>query len=168
MAECNARVADGVEAFAGTVKGHSLQLHPVEVMNGANGNGYVIKGKPGCYSFMPTSETPTAVDNDLHGGNSATLARYAAFYVLAVKDDVLGFYRVKDDTGFDSHTAFLENPNLDADVKMISMTFDDATGIEEPASNLSQSKAVIYDLSGRRVERMQKGIYVINGKKVLM
>jgi hypothetical protein len=88
--------------------------------------------------------------------------------VLAVKDDVLGFYRVKDDTGFDSHTAFLENPNLDADVKMISMTFDDATGIEEPASNLSQSKAVIYDLSGRRVERMQKGIYVINGKKVLM
>ena len=26
---------------------------------------------------------------------------------------------------------------------------------------------VIYDLSGRRVEKMVKGIYIVNGKKVL-
>ena len=40
------------------------------------------------------------------------------------------------------------------------------TGISRTAESQQQENAV-YDLSGRRVERMQKGIYIINGKKVL-
>ena len=40
------------------------------------------------------------------------------------------------------------------------------TGIGRLAAD-GQQESVIYDLSGRRVDCMQKGIYVINGKKVL-
>ncbi len=43
---------------------------------------------------------------------------------------------------------------------------DGVTGIE--AVEASDAEAVIYDLSGRRVEKAVKGIYVINGKKVLV
>ena len=169
-------VAEGVKAYAGTVKGHSLQLHPVEVMNGHNGNGYVIKGEPGYYSFMPTSEEPTDVENDLHGGSEVCDVRWAIYYVLAVKDDVLGFYKV-DQSGdaFDSHTAFLVDPQLDEDVEMINIIFDDeTTGIEtvHKAEPIAHSK--VYDLSGRSVEKLQngrssllKGVYIVNGKKVL-
>ena len=42
---------------------------------------------------------------------------------------------------------------------------DDPTGIE---SVESQVEAVIYDLSGRRVQKMEKGIYIVNGKKVVI
>ena len=30
------------------------------------------------------------------------------------------------------------------------------------------AELVIYDLTGRRVEKMEKGIYIVNGKKVLV
>lgn len=160
-----ARVADGVKAYAGTVKGHSLQLHPVEVMNG--NYGYVIKGEPGYYSFMPTTEEPTAVENDLGGGSDVIDVRWGTYYALAVKDDVLGFYRVDSGNGIDSHTAVLSNPNFDADVKMLTLSFDDETGIEAVNGAESEVHGGIYDLSGRSIEKMRKGVYIVNGKKIL-
>ncbi len=43
------------------------------------------------------------------------------------------------------------------------------TGIMETMADAQQSTDDnIYDLSGRRVEKMQKGIYIVNGKKVLV
>ena len=39
------------------------------------------------------------------------------------------------------------------------------TGIE--SLNGDEQETVIYDLGGRRVQKAQKGIYIINGKKVL-
>ena len=39
--------------------------------------------------------------------------------------------------------------------------------IEQGIANLEvEADAVIYDLTGRRVEKMEKGIYIVNGKKV--
>ena len=41
----------------------------------------------------------------------------------------------------------------------------ESTGVE----NINvQESAVIYDLLGRRVEKMEKGLYIVNGKKVLV
>ena len=40
------------------------------------------------------------------------------------------------------------------------------TGIENSELNVENS-AVIYDLLGRRVEKMEKGIYIVNGKKII-
>ena len=42
---------------------------------------------------------------------------------------------------------------------------ENGTGIE----NINvQGSAVIYDLLGRRVEKMEKGLYIVNGKKILV
>ena len=42
---------------------------------------------------------------------------------------------------------------------------NDPTGISGiPAIN---ADATIYDLSGRRVEKATKGVYIVNGKKVI-
>ena len=165
---CNARVAEGVNAYAGTINGHTLQLHPVEVMNGANGNGYVIEGNPGYCSFMPTNEPFTNVENDLQGGNSVVDVRYGTYYILGVRDDVVGFYRVPNyGDALDSHIAYLHNPYLDADVDVITMTYDDGTGIVDVESSTSDVHSPIYDLSGRRVGKATKGVHIIKGKKVL-
>ena len=42
---------------------------------------------------------------------------------------------------------------------------DDVDGIK---SVESEAKSVIYDLQGRRVQKMEKGLYIVNGKKVLV
>lgn len=57
-------------------------------------------------------------------------------------------------------------PTQDAKVKAIKVVFDgEATGIQEITSD--NTKAEIFDLSGRRVAKTQKGVYIINGKKVI-
>lgn len=45
--------------------------------------------------------------------------------------------------------------------------FGTETGIEDINGAETETNAVIYDLSGRRVQNAQKGIYIINGKKVI-
>ena len=44
----------------------------------------------------------------------------------------------------------------------------EATGIKSLTPALSQGEEVYYDLSGRRVEKPTKGVYIVNGKKVLV
>lgn len=57
-------------------------------------------------------------------------------------------------------------PTQDAKVKAIKVVFDgEATGIKEITSE--NTKAEIFDLSGRRVAKAQKGVYIVNGKKVI-
>ena len=43
----------------------------------------------------------------------------------------------------------------------------DATAIES-VENEQQGEAVYYDLSGRRVQNPEKGIYIVNGRKVFI
>ncbi len=45
-------------------------------------------------------------------------------------------------------------------------TYGNADGIIEVKADATHQQTGIYDLTGRRVEKMQKGIYIVNGKKV--
>ena len=49
----------------------------------------------------------------------------------------------------------------------ISFDFGTETGISEVKGEYENVKTEIYDLSGRKVENAQKGIFVVNGKKVI-
>ena len=44
---------------------------------------------------------------------------------------------------------------------------DSETGIDELKSENANVKTAVYDLSGRRVQKAQKGLYIVNGKKVI-
>ena len=53
-------------------------------------------------------------------------------------------------------------------VKAFFFADDDATGIgEELRMKNEESSGLIFNLAGQRVSKMQKGINIINGKKVL-
>ena len=55
----------------------------------------------------------------------------------------------------------VENPS----VKMLVNIDDKETGVENVNVNVNDN--TIYDLSGRRISEAQKGVYIVNGKKVL-
>jgi len=51
----------------------------------------------------------------------------------------------------------------------ISLSNDVLTGVQHVVANAQNGKKAIYDLSGRRVQKLSnKGLYIINGKKVLV
>ena len=51
--------------------------------------------------------------------------------------------------------------------KIVALT-DEETGIEELKSENGNVKTAIFDLSGRRVQKAQKGIFIQNEKKVII
>lgn len=51
---------------------------------------------------------------------------------------------------------------------MVSLQIDDATGISSLATDAQELQTGIYDLSGRRVTNPSRGLYIINGKKVVV
>ena len=50
-------------------------------------------------------------------------------------------------------------------VKGYAIEWDDATGLND-LSDLMDSNDLIYNLAGQRVNKAQKGIYIVNGKKI--
>ena len=102
--------------------------------------------------------------NDLKG--TAEDIEAAGKYVLAKPEGKpVGFY-LADKGTIKAGKAYLENDsNTGPLVKAFYFTEEDATGIENV--NYNDNQEVIYDLNGRRVSKAQKGIYIINGKKVL-
>lgn len=56
--------------------------------------------------------------------------------------------------------------NTPSEVRFV-INNSDATAIDELKAENGNVKAEVYDLSGRRVEKAVKGIYVVNGKKVV-
>lgn len=66
-----------------------------------------------------------------------------------------------------SYRAYLDLSSLGSEAKAISMSFDDSetTGIRE-VNTADSSDTPIYDLTGRRINKPQRGqIYIQNGKK---
>ena len=56
------------------------------------------------------------------------------------------------------------------EVKSVNMNFDDTTGIKftESTEKTEGTEGAIYNLQGQRLNGMQKGINIVNGKKVLI
>ena len=86
-------------------------------------------------------------------------------YVLQTLNGVQAFYAVSnaDPVNAPAYRAYLTAPAAGANA----FFFDfDTTGINA-IDALTNGNAVIYDLQGRRVNKAEKGIYIVNGKKVV-
>ena len=84
----------------------------------------------------------------------------------------IGFYKVKSNvTNIPGNKAFLVLTNAEAQAKGFVLEFEDGgtTGIETiENSKHSTDDGVYYDLQGRRVENPTRGVYIVNGKKVVI
>lgn len=172
----------GVEAYIATgVNGDYLQMEQVKGTLPAE-TGVILKAAEGEYAFIhSTEETADVSDNLLEGTTVDTYVAGPA-YVLANETKGVGLYKAtlnKDGAGADGTTHFKNNANkaylpasaVASNAPMFSFSRggdeEDTTGIEYSSPLNSMPSTAIYDLTGRRVEKMEKGIYIVNGKKVI-
>lgn len=163
-----------------TVSKEWAQMEKVTGILPAN-TGVVVKGE-GEYEFVYTQESATAnVEGNFLWGTAEDTYIAGDAYVLANSANGIGLYGAilnKDAEGNDGTTHFKNNANrayLPADVVPASVAlsagfrfdFGGTTAIEEVETE--NAETVIYDLTGRRVNEITKaGVYVVNGRKVLV
>lgn len=91
-------------------------------------------------------------------------------FILANGSHGIGFYTLSEAGTLAAGKAYLQLPTANvAGVKALNIVLDDdeATDIT-PIPTFAQGKETIYNLSGQRVGKTQKGLYIINGKKVFI
>ncbi|MBP5630773.1 MAG: hypothetical protein J6W97_04360, partial [Bacteroidaceae bacterium] len=136
----------------------SSWLNLTEIENVPAETPVVLKGT--YYNKLAQDLPAINVANDLKG-TDAELEADGTMYVLAVKNEQIGFYKA---TGtIPAGKAYFQSTS---GVKAFFFADDDATGINNVDANLNANDA-IFNLAGQRVSKMQKGINIINGKKVL-
>ena len=154
-------VPEGVEAFTGTIEIQGwLTLNPIGATIPA-WEPVILKGVAGIYSFTPAADADNIADNVLKGASEDIQAN--GQYILAQPEgEDVGFYKATTGT-IKAGKAYLESAS---GVKAFYFAGDEATGIAE-VENAVENR-VIYNLAGQRLQKMQKGINIMNGKKVLV
>ena len=127
------------------------------------------------YIFTSTGTVPNAAPADLvegamHGTySSATLTSASNAYVLQNGGDGLGFYKVgATDITVPAYRAYLVAQG-EAHVLTIDFGNGDVTSIREIANSQKPlANSQYYDLQGRKVAQPTRGLYIVNGKKVVI
>ena len=90
------------------------------------------------------------------------------YYVLGVKDGKIGLVETSN-TFFPANTAYyyLDESRKQGNPSGFLGLADDVDAINNVTFNENE-EMTIYDLQGRRVQHPVKGIYIINGKKVMV
>ena len=128
-----------------------------EIENVPAGTPVVLKGT--YYNKIAADLPAVNIANDLKGTDADTEAD-GTMYILAKVDDVVAFYKA---TGtIPAGKAYYQSTS---GVKAFYFGEDEATGIANVEKSVENG--AIYNLAGQRLQKMQKGINIINGKKVL-
>ena len=169
-----AEIPQDVEVYvAEKADGDCLKMKSVEGVLPAM-TGVIVKANEGTYAFIQSEDTPAEIgENLLVGSVVNTMVRAdenTSYYILAAPDEnnnEVGMYRVElvgDKFECMANKAYLPISSAHA---RIYFDFGTETGIGEVKTENGEQKAEIYDLSGRKVQNAQKGIFIVNGKKVI-
>ena len=152
-------IPTGVIAYTAEDKGEFLTLTAIEGGIIPAEAGVILAGEAGTYNFEIT--TGGNVEGNALIGQATAQTRPTGSYILATGSAGVGFYADGAQTipGFKAYL-----PAGTGDVK--AFRFNDATAIDAISNELSQS--AVYDLQGRRVSQPAHGLYIVNGKKVVI
>ena len=170
-------VPAGVEAYivTGTDNNYAQMTQVIDVIPAATPVILKNVGSEPAYTFAYTEDAATTdVTANKLEGSIADRYVVADAYVLGIDNEEVGLYTATKNQL--SNTAFKNNANKaylpkTTGMNAVSYSFrfgEGTTGIDQITENREQSTA-IYDLTGRRVEAISApGIYIVNGKKVLV
>ena len=143
------------------------------------GEGLVLKGTAGDEVFIAAAASGTAIDgNKMKGCTAKTAinnetANKDYFYVLSATAAVfqnIGTWCASNTLNIPAGKAYLDLTGVSLSSHALDISFEDenTTAISEVSNSKLQASGDYYDLSGRRVAQPTRGLYIVNGKKVII
>ena len=167
----NATIPDGLTAYTATDSVESVKLTAKEGRKIAAGEGVVLKGNKGTYTFVAAEGNVSATaGNRMVGVTKDTKLTAGNAYMLTRKKDngSIAFRLLKTNYTLEANRAYLEVDGSANTRELIPALWDDnATGIDNIAKDEATATGAIYNLAGQKLMRAQKGINIINGKLVI-
>ena len=183
------KVADPVHTF-GIYK---FKVESIDMHGGASGdesyvpadNGVLIEARQGSslpsdfyYAIGEKDNTPYTITNNMMTGvtvkktviNSTTAD---PLYAMSKSEGLLKLIKPGTSFNFPVHKAYARPIDIFSGAAKVQPVFDEednnnVTGIENIENTTTTDKNVYYNLQGQRVENPQHGVFILNGKKVIL
>ena len=166
----------GVTAYIAT-QVNAKTIHLEEVLDAPARTPLVIQAEAGSYTLERDyaglyNDIVAATPNLLKSSNGTVTGDLSTIFALGVgktgeNEGKIGFYLVDDGVAVPAGKAYMV---VQAGGGVKGFTFDGlATGINTVANSQQPiANSPIYNLSGQRMSKMQRGVNIVNGKKVLV
>lgn len=142
------------------------------------GTPVIVKAAQGSYTLAITMDDTDAkepLDDSLLKGNfvSQTLTQGTTTkkFIFANGTNGVGFYLMDESGTIGANKCWMEwtVPAGQAEVRSFVISFDDATGISDIIPETDENRThLIYNISGQRLNKPQKGLNIIGNKKVII
>ena len=157
---------ENTTVFQAALSGSSLTLTEVPNREIPATKAVILKSSSATITLTPASTTETLEGNELQGTATSITNPGNAYVLNKTATNGVGFYKLSATATIGANKAYLmySGPSLARGY----FGFDETTGIEMPTAEVIDADAVVYDLQGRRVAQPTKGLYIVNGKKVII
>jgi hypothetical protein len=166
-----------IEAYIATTKGDGTGVNFTRKYKIPARTGVLLHADGGATVDIPsvTGAADKVDGNKFVKGSGSAVSSYDEdnyYYILNNKGGNLGFYKANGQT-VAANRAYIsilksESASVKEFIALPGFEEDDATSLsEELRMKNEESDNVIYNLAGQRLQKMQKGINIVNGKKVL-
>lgn len=168
---CNVVAPDDVKVYTAKVN----EAKSAVVLTEVPANSVIAKGTPvlvgaeaGSYTFAASAgEAASFENNDLKAATADTKGDGSTIYALVEQDGEAVFAPLKEGVAVSVGHAYLELPAASA-TRFYSIQFGgETTGINE-VNAAAKADGAYYTLQGVKTSKAAKGIYIHNGKKVVI
>ena len=168
----NVKLPSGVTAYTAKVSGNYVNFTEVESGEIPANKGVLLQGPAGEITLDVIATATALGSNDFKVNTSGATfdAAENTTYFAMVKDSELTFGTVNPaSVAIPANKAYLAVPaavSVETGARLIAIFDGEATAI----NTVENAKAgnTIYNLNGQRVDKAQKGLYIVNGKKTIV
>ena len=163
----NISFGSGLKAYVVSAVGAD-NVTLTEITKAPAGVGVILKGAAGSYELTKEATADAITNNRLSPSLYGTITSNNKYdvYALAKKNDVVGFYKVQAGVTVPEGKCYISVSKSNEARDFLGFIEENATRIN--AVENGQSVDEVFDLQGRQVKQPTKGLYIKNGKKVII
>ena len=151
-------------AYTATKVGNVVKFNKVTGKVPAN-EGLLVRGES---ASVPVCASAEPVENLLEGVTEETVKDANSIFVLMKGASGIGFYKNTNDFTLRANSAYLPAEDVEGSTARVFIALDDETTGIADVKAVKEDAEGMFDLQGRKIAKPTKGLYIVNGKKIVV